>query len=351
MATTITATATKVTSNKWHDIPVRIATISVGIPILWIVWSHTWSRIVFFQGLHIVLSFEWIRIVHTNQQKLSNDDKNKKQQQQQSSSSSSSSFLWITPIISLVLANISNDNHFITLLVVYTGLVTVLFPNQKHIPVAVLQSLMLITIPLRTWLTLTSNVRYGFVRTITLLFTAWNCDTGALLAGRYFKSTLSPSEQEQVQNIPTRTNTIITTQQTTVSMIRSWLKTISPNKSMEGLFGGIGLGVFTYVVVRWIWLFLSLLHILPLQQHQDDDGSMFSSLGIVNDICIGISLSICAIIGDLWESSLKRQYLVKDSGKLLPGHGGILDRFDSSLVAVIVYTILLDYRQSSSRPY
>ncbi len=52
---------------------------------------------------------------------------------------------------------------------------------------------------------------------------------------------------------------------------------------------------------------------------------------------IGTIISVLAIAGDLVESAVKRNAGKKDSGKLLPGHGGILDRFDSSFLAVIVY--------------
>ena len=48
-------------------------------------------------------------------------------------------------------------------------------------------------------------------------------------------------------------------------------------------------------------------------------------------IFLSIVLGIVGQVGDLWESALKRQYQVKDSGGLLPGHGGFLDRVDSML--------------------
>ncbi|GIN61560.1 phosphatidate cytidylyltransferase [Robertmurraya siralis] len=85
---------------------------------------------------------------------------------------------------------------------------------------------------------------------------------------------------------------------------------ISPNKTVEGFFGGI----FCAVIVSVLFVLFS-----------DIDAS-FLELGIIT-----IFLSIFGQVGDLVESALKRHYHVKDSGRLLPGHGGILDRFDSLL--------------------
>ena len=62
-----------------------------------------------------------------------------------------------------------------------------------------------------------------------------------------------------------------------------------------------------------------------------------SSMDFWDRFRLGCALSVMAILGDLWESILKRTFEVKDTGAILPGHGGVLDRFDSSLMAVILY--------------
>jgi len=85
---------------------------------------------------------------------------------------------------------------------------------------------------------------------------------------------------------------------------------ISPNKTIEGFFGGL----FSAIVFACIFQFF-----IPIA----------SSYIIL--IAVTIVASTVGQLGDLVESALKRHYNVKDSGKLLPGHGGILDRFDSLL--------------------
>jgi phosphatidate cytidylyltransferase len=85
---------------------------------------------------------------------------------------------------------------------------------------------------------------------------------------------------------------------------------ISPNKTVEGALGG----VLFAVIFSWIYHYFT--------------GVLDSYLTVT---FLTIFLSIFGQIGDLVESALKRHYQVKDSGTILPGHGGILDRFDSLL--------------------
>ncbi|WP_242977435.1 phosphatidate cytidylyltransferase, partial [Fructobacillus ficulneus] len=62
--------------------------------------------------------------------------------------------------------------------------------------------------------------------------------------------------------------------------------------------------------------------------------------GLVDLLLMAVILSVCGQIGDLIESALKRHFGVKDSGNILPGHGGILDRFDSMLVVMPMMAVL-----------
>ena len=64
---------------------------------------------------------------------------------------------------------------------------------------------------------------------------------------------------------------------------------------------------------------------------------------LLHCIAIAVLLDVTGVYGDLIESQWKRHYEVKDSGNIIPGHGGLLDRFDSALIAIpigIIYLVL-----------
>lgn len=96
---------------------------------------------------------------------------------------------------------------------------------------------------------------------------------------------------------------------------------ISPHKSWEGLVAGT---VFTVAV----WVGVGYLADIGLT--------------LAWSLAIGVAVSLAAIVGDLAESRIKREVGVKDSGRLLPGHGGFLDRYDSLfLVSVVAFYVLV----------
>ena len=83
---------------------------------------------------------------------------------------------------------------------------------------------------------------------------------------------------------------------------------ISPKKTIEGLAGGVAASVVTALVIHF---------------------TFFPKFPLIHAVIAGVILSIAGVIGDLAESMWKRSAAVKDSGSLIPGHGGFLDRFDS----------------------
>ena len=103
---------------------------------------------------------------------------------------------------------------------------------------------------------------------------------------------------------------------------RKLAPTISPKKSWWGFWGGLVFCVAAAVGLHYLtWLPFPLVHCIAL----------------------GVIVGVFGVCGDLFESIWKRHFGVKDSGKCIPGHGGMLDRFDSSLVAIpaaCVYLIL-----------
>jgi phosphatidate cytidylyltransferase len=100
---------------------------------------------------------------------------------------------------------------------------------------------------------------------------------------------------------------------------------LSPKKSVEGLIGGIvGAGVFGGIYGLLFNSFVESISYAPL---------IFALVGALG--------AIPAVIGDLAASAIKRNNDIKDYGKLIPGHGGILDRFDSIIfTAPIIYYLL-----------
>ena len=136
-----------------------------------------------------------------------------------------------------------------------------------------------------------SMTQYNGLLLLAIFIFIWVNDTGAYLVGsRWGKRRLAPN--------------------------------ISPKKSVEGSIGGLILVLLSAVILRLL---------------------LFPELSWLRILLIAAVVAIFGTIGDLFESSLKRRAGVKDSGKLIPGHGGILDRIDSLLLAVPAVYLLLAF--------
>ena len=125
------------------------------------------------------------------------------------------------------------------------------------------------------------------------LFLVWAADTGAYFSGRKFGGKLFGG--------------------------RKLAPRISPNKTIEGLLGGVLLAVLVAMVAA------------PLA------GATVAQLPAV--ALVALVTVLFSVVGDLFESMLKRHVGAKDSGNLIPGHGGVLDRIDSVLAALPVFAL------------
>ena len=99
---------------------------------------------------------------------------------------------------------------------------------------------------------------------------------------------------------------------------------ISPKKSWIGFWGGLAAAVATAVGLHYAGIFC---------------------FDLIHCICMSVLLCVTGVYGDLIESQWKRHYEVKDSGTIIPGHGGLLDRFDSALIAIpigIIYLVVMN---------
>lgn len=125
------------------------------------------------------------------------------------------------------------------------------------------------------------------------LFLVWAADTGAYFAGRAFGGKLFGG--------------------------RRLAPRISPNKTIEGLLGGVLLAVLVAIVGALLI------------------GAQSAQLPAI--ILVAIVTVLFSVVGDLFESLLKRHVGAKDSSQLIPGHGGVLDRIDSVLAALPVFAL------------
>jgi len=129
----------------------------------------------------------------------------------------------------------------------------------------------------------------GAVWLLYIMILVWGADSGAYMFGKLFgKHKLAPK--------------------------------VSPGKTWQGFIGGL----FTAAVISWIYGLCVDLDVAP-----------------VTLLTCSLVAALASVLGDLTESMFKREAGIKDSGNLIPGHGGILDRIDSLTAAVPVFACLL----------
>ena len=108
------------------------------------------------------------------------------------------------------------------------------------------------------------------------------------------------------------------------------IESVSPKKTVEGAIGGIAFCVLSLIVFGLI-----------IDNCLDSEGIIKAHYGIL--AISGVFISVVSQVGDLIMSLIKRKYGIKDYGKLFPGHGGILDRFDSVIAVTLILAFICTY--------
>ena len=103
---------------------------------------------------------------------------------------------------------------------------------------------------------------------------------------------------------------------------------ISPKKSWIGFWGGMLMAIAVAVTLYYLDFFPPF-------------SATCETTNVCNYVAMAVLLHVAGVYGDLIESQWKRHYDVKDSGSIIPGHGGLLDRFDSALLAIPIGVIYL----------
>lgn len=148
-----------------------------------------------------------------------------------------------------------------------------------------------------------SNAQLGVFYLLLVFGSAWWADTGAYFSGMFFgKHKLCPG--------------------------------ISPKKTVEGLIGGIITAILGNLIVAELFAYASAM-LLPtgyFTAHMD--------IKILYIALFTPLLSLMGVLGDLSASMIKRQYGIKDFGNIMPGHGGVMDRFDSVLfISPVIFLV------------
>lgn len=128
----------------------------------------------------------------------------------------------------------------------------------------------------------------GLYWVLFALCIAWASDSAAYFSGRWFKGP------------------------------KLWPK-FSPNKTWAGFVGGLIAGILTAIILD------DLTHLF-----KHGTSAFF----------VGLATALAVMAGDLWESAMKRRFGVKDAGQLIPGHGGLLDRVDGLMFAILAVGLI-----------
>ncbi|MBZ4665350.1 CDP-archaeol synthase [Mahella sp.] len=208
----------------------------------------------------------------------------------------------ILSLVALALTVVFFDMQYLFFVLAFAAMLTMLLPvfSERYSALDVQSTIFSLIYPSAGFVSIIALNHIpsdiGFIMIIGGMLFAWGCDSGAYFAGYLFgRHPLCPR--------------------------------ISPKKTVEGSIGGI--------VVSAV---LGLVYGLFIQN------MVYADVSWYNYIIIALLSGIISQLGDLAASAVKRYYGIKDFGKFMPGHGGVLDRFDSIVYVmplVYVYTAIL----------
>lgn len=151
---------------------------------------------------------------------------------------------------------------------------------------------LVVIVPAWLALVMLKSMQEGELALVMLMLLVWGADTGAYCAGKLLGR-------------------------------RKLIPNVSPGKTVEGLLGGLATSVV-------IGLAIGLWRELPAS-------------ALVYLVALSLVTCLASVLGDLFESLFKRERGIKDSGRILPGHGGILDRIDSLTAAAPIFMLGLHW--------
>jgi phosphatidate cytidylyltransferase len=275
---------------KWRDLSIRVASAAVLIPIiLAITWVDSPLYVLLVTAVAVLMAVEWVKLVHgSGPVQLS---------------------LHVASALAATLLPAKLGFSLTCWLISLLWAPSIVHRRLAHEPHTLwsLAGIPYISLSALSFLVLRTGGEAGLLAVYWLLFVVWGADTAAYFAGRL------------------------------IGGPKLW-PAISPRKTWAGLLGAVAGGMLCSGGFAWV----------------AGRSGLFAWVADLEDILwlcgIGALMALVEQAGDLFESALKRRAGVKDSGALIPGHGGMLDRVDGLVAAAMAAALIGGARSGFTTP-